>query len=129
MKVAVVGPTGAAGLQLTRLLFQHPRLQPPLLLWHQPGTRVPEWEQQVDGAVHPFSWSLVHRCGVDLLFLAAPQPLSRALAAEAASHGLAVIDVSEALALRSSRRVHAAVNGAVRTMNEIYGWSAAEGLA
>ena len=132
MKVAVVGPTGTAGLELTRLLFQHPRLQPPLLLWRQPGTpagHVPELNRNGDGAVHPFSWSLVHRSGVDLLFLATPQQLSGALAAEAAAHGLAVIDLSEALALRSTRRVHEAVSSAVREMNAIYGWSAAEGLA
>ncbi len=131
MKVAIVGPTGAAGLELTRLLFHHPRLQPPLLLWHQPGSVAPlaELDHNGDGAVHPFSWSLVHRCGVDLLFLATPGELSRALAAEAAAHGLAVIDLSGALGLRSSRRVRDAVSGAVRAMNAIYGWCAAEGLA
>jgi N-acetyl-gamma-glutamyl-phosphate reductase len=136
MKVAVVGPTGFAGLELTRVLFEHPRLKPPLLLGREPQAAAasvshlfPDMNLNGEGTVHPFSWSLIHQLGVDLLFLAAPGEISQALAAEAASHGLLAIDLSDALRTRSRKQAKAAVSDAVRQMNAAYGWSAADGLA
>ncbi len=136
LKVAVVAPTGYAGLELTRLLFDHPRLKPPLLLWREPGAStgsvshlLPDLKLNGEGAVHPFSWSLIHRFGADMVFLAAPDEISHALAAEAVAHGLLAIDLSSALRTRSRKRAKDAVTHAVRQMNATYGWRAAEGLA
>ncbi len=138
LKVAVVGPTGSAGLELTRLLFQHPRLKPPLLLWHETGGTIvprsvsqllPELKLNGEGTVHPFSWHAVHCAGVDLLFLPMPEEMSRALAAEAAAHGVLAIDLSAALKRRSRKQAQSAVADAVRTMNSAYGWETGEGLS
>jgi N-acetyl-gamma-glutamyl-phosphate reductase len=119
LQAALVGPTGYAGQELTRLLFQHPRLKPPLLLARDatpndakpaslggPGSGEPATEilSPVDGspvAVHPFSWKLLHQRGVDLLFLATPHEVSRALVPAAVRHGLRVVDLSGAWRLRS----------------------------
>jgi len=48
-----------------------------------------------------FSWEALHRRGADLLFLATPHEVSRALAPEAVRRGLRVIDLSGAWRLRS----------------------------
>ncbi len=129
LKVAVIGPAGHAGLELTRRLFQHPRLKTPLLLaagdkaGGSIAARLPDLNLNGEGTVHPFSWSLVHRLGVDLLFVVAPSKVGRTLAPEAAAHGLLMID------LGGSKESKGAAAEAVRRMNMHYGWDAAEGLA
>ncbi len=129
LKVAVIGPAGHAGLELTRRLFQHPRLKTPLLLSPDAkgetslAGRLPDLKLNGEGTVHPFSWSLVHRLGVDLLFVAASPKVGRTLAPEAAAHGLLMID------LGGSRESKGAAAEAVRRMNMHYGWDASEGLA
>lgn len=132
LKVAVIGPAGHAGLELTRRLFQHPRLKTPLLLSAEAkggssiAALLPDLNLNGEGTVHPFSWSLVHRLGVDLVFVAAPPRVVRALAPEAAAHGLLMIDLGGA---HGSRQSKGAVADAVRRMNMHYGWDASEGLA
>ena len=109
LQSAIVGATGYAGQELARILFQHPRLKPPVLLARE-GEEAGEIASPVDGSsvpVHPFSWSIMHKKGVDLLFLATPHEVSRAWVPTAMAHGLRVIDLSGAW------RLHAPENAAV----------------
>lgn len=111
LQTAVVGASGYAGQELTRILYQHPRLRPPVLLARE-GEEAGEISSPVDGSVisvHPFSWSTLHKHGVDLLFLATPHEVSRAWAPIAVKHGLRVVDLSGAWRLREPE--HAGVYG------------------
>ena len=115
LQTAVVGATGYAGQELTRILFQHPRLKPPVLLARE-GEEAGEIASPVDGApvpVHPFSWSTMHKKGVDLLFLATPHEVSRAWVPVAMRHGLRVVDLSGAW------RLHAPENAAVYGFDDV----------
>jgi N-acetyl-gamma-glutamyl-phosphate reductase len=115
LQTAVVGTTGYAGQELTRILFQHPRLKPPVLLARE-GEEAGEIASPVDGApvpVHPFSWSTMHKKGVDLLFLATPHEVSRAWVPVAMRHGLRVVDLSGAW------RLHAPENAAVYGFDDV----------
>lgn len=114
LQSAIVGATGYSGQELTRILFQHPRMRPPLLLSRESdnGSANPEIISPVDGTavpIHPFSWRLLHQRGVDLLFLATPHEVSRAWVPEALQRGLRVIDLSGAWRLRTHQ--YAAVYG------------------
>ncbi len=106
LQAAIVGATGYSGQELTRILFQHPRMKQPLLLSREAGDGKTPGEilSPVDGAavpIHPFSWRRLHQRGVDLLFLATPHEVSRAWVPEAIERGLRVIDLSGAWRLRS----------------------------
>lgn len=109
LQAAVVGATGYSGFELARLLLRHPRLKPPLLFTREAstnGTReLSELFPQLSGngsvPLEGFSWAGLHRRGTDLLFLATPHEVSRALAPEAVRRGLRVIDLSGAWRLRS----------------------------
>ena len=130
LQVAILEPAGAAGLELVRLLLRHPHLKPPLLLSQsRSGSSIsrllPELNLNGDGDVHPFSWSRIHQRGTDLLFLSGARAKTRALAGEAAAHGLLVIDLTGL----SGRQMKGTVRRAVREINAIYGWSAAKGRA
>jgi N-acetyl-gamma-glutamyl-phosphate reductase len=114
LQSAIVGATGYSGQELTRILFQHPRMKPPLLLSRESdnGSAIAEIISPVDGTtvpIHPFSWRLLHQRGVDLLFLATPHEVSRAWVPEALERGLRVIDLSGAWRLRTHQ--YAAVYG------------------
>ena len=114
LQSAIVGATGYSGQELTRILFQHPRMRPPLLLSRESdnGSAIAEIISPVDGTavpIHPFSWRRLHQRGVDLLFLATPHEVSRAWVPEALERGLRVIDLSGAWRLRTPQ--YAAVYG------------------
>ena len=114
LQTAVVGATGYSGQELTRILYQHPRMKPPLLLSREGdnGQGPAEIISPVDGTavpIHPFSWRLLHQQGVDLLFLATPHEVSRQWVPEAIERGLRVIDLSGAWRLH--RHENAAVYG------------------
>jgi N-acetyl-gamma-glutamyl-phosphate reductase len=108
LKTAVLGATGYSGLELTRLLVRHPRLEKPLLLRRENGAKAPDSLAQVfpvlsgNGGypLEPFSWDTLHKKGVDLLFLATPHETSRSLVPEAISRGLRVVDLSGAWRLK-----------------------------
>ena len=114
LQSAIVGATGYSGQELTRILFQHPRMKPPLLLSRESDNGNPPAEilSPVDGTavpIHPFSWRLLHQRGTDLLYLATPHEVSRAWVPEALQRGLRVIDLSGAWRLRTPE--YAAVYG------------------
>lgn len=121
LKTAVLGATGYSGFELTRLLLRHPRVEKPVLLRRGAegngathGTSQ-HAEQPVNLAdmfpvisgngsypLQPFSWELLKEQGVELLFLATPHEVSRALVPEAIANGLRVVDLSGAWRLRKA---------------------------
>lgn len=125
LKVAVLGATGYSGLELTRLLLRHPRVETPVLLRRSesqnshPG-KDGAAESNGNGHVNladifpalsgnggyplePLSWTTLKEKGVELLFLATPHEVSRTLVPEAVSHGVRVIDLSGAWRLKQAQ--------------------------
>ncbi len=112
VQTAVVGVTGYAGAELARLLLHHPRLQgkPPVFAGRvegkdlaRGGVPLTEIHPQLannngnDGLkLEPFSWELLTKRGVEVLFLATPHEQSREWGPEALKRGMRVIDLSGA---------------------------------
>ena len=118
VQTAVVGVTGYAGAELTRLLVRHPRLKGVRPVF---AGRVDEQDQVRGGIplgeIHPqlidshetgslrvqaFSWELLEDLGVEVVFLATPHELSREAAPEARKRGFRVIDLSGAWRLEEA---------------------------
>ena len=111
LKTAVLGATGYSGLELTRLLLRHPRLEKPALLRRQkrhryslqPGRNVScAFGQRKLSAATAFMAGAQQQ-GVELLFLATPHEASRSLVPEAIAQGLRVIDLSGAWRLKQAQ--------------------------
>ena len=108
LQTAVVGATGFAGLELTRILLRHPHLHPPLLVQRSAFSEAPRDLAEVfpvlsgNGGypLQTLSWPALKRQGVELLFLTTPHEVSRCLVPEAMAEGLRVIDLSAAWRLR-----------------------------
>lgn len=107
LQTAVLGATGYSGLELTRILLRHPRVEKPVLL------RRPTDNGSIDLAdvfpglsgnggypLQSLGWPALKQRGVKLLFLATPHEASRALVPEAIAEGLRVIDLSGAWRLK-----------------------------
>src|ERR1700757_4352097 len=111
LKTAVWGATGYSGLELTRILLRHPRLQKPCLLRRSAdnGTAAdladvfPVLSGNGGYPLHSLSWPAIKQQGVELLFLATPHEASRSLVPEAISQGLRVIDLSGAWRLKQEQ--------------------------
>lgn len=111
LKSAVLGASGYSGLELTRLLERHPRVEKPLLLRRESGNGTaqdlaeifPELSGNGGYPLHALSWAELKRQGVELLFLATPHEASRALVPEAIAQGLRVIDLSGAWRLKEEQ--------------------------
>jgi N-acetyl-gamma-glutamyl-phosphate reductase len=119
IQTAVVGSTGYAGFELTRLLSRHPRLGKPLLLRREREdgpANLAELYPHISGngsyPLEPFSWSKLE--GIDLLFMSTPHEISREWVPEAIRRGLRVVDLSGAWRLRQPEH------------RQIYGFSDAE---
>ena len=110
LQTAVLGATGYSGLELTRILLRHPRVEKPLLL------RRPSDDGNVDLAdvfpalsgnggypLQSLSWLALKQKGVKLLFLATPHEASRSLVPEAIAQGLRVVDLSGAWRLKQDQ--------------------------
>ena len=111
LKTAVLGATGYSGLELTRILLRHPRLEPPVLL-RRNGERgaaatlaeiFPALSGNGGYPLHPLSWTVLQQQGVRLLFLAIPHEASRTLVPQAIAHGLRVVDLSGAWRLKQAQ--------------------------
>jgi N-acetyl-gamma-glutamyl-phosphate reductase len=115
LKTAVLGATGYSGLELTRILLRHPRLEKPTLLRRSADNGSPS-DAALDLAdvfpalsgnggypLHALSWPKLKQQGMELLFLATPHEASRALVPEALLHGLRVIDLSGAWRLKQEQ--------------------------
>jgi N-acetyl-gamma-glutamyl-phosphate reductase len=110
LKTAVLGATGYSGLELTRILHRHPRLEKPVLLRRNGEGNgaanlvdiFPALSGNGGYPLQPLSWPELQRQGVQLLFLATPHEASRSLVPEALAHGLRVIDLSGAWRLKQA---------------------------
>src|SRR5271166_1425704 len=108
LKSAVLGASGYSGLELTRLLERHPRLEKPVLLRREGGSDrandlaevFPELSGNGGYPLRLLSWPDLKRQGIQLLFLATPHEASRSLVPEAIAQGLRVIDLSGAWRLK-----------------------------
>src|SRR5271169_5756457 len=111
LKTAVLGATGYSGLELTRILLRHPRLEKPALLRRSADNVsasdladvFPVLSGNGGYPLRPLSWPALKQQGVELLFLATPHEASRALVPEAIAQGLRVIDLSGAWRLKQSQ--------------------------
>jgi N-acetyl-gamma-glutamyl-phosphate reductase len=136
LKTAVLGASGYSGLELTRILQRHPRLEKPLLMRRESGSDgatdlaqiFPELSGNGGYPLRPLSWLELKRNGVQLLFLATPHEASRSLVPEAVAQGLRVIDLSGAWRLKQEqhRAIYAfhdadSVAAAALTAKAVYG--------
>jgi N-acetyl-gamma-glutamyl-phosphate reductase len=135
LKTAVLGATGYSGLELTRILLRHPRLEKPLLLRRSEGgtaTDLAEVFPALSGnggyPLQVLSWRSLKQHGVELLFLATPHDASRSLVPEAMAQGMRVIDLSGAWRLKDQQhqaiynfRDANAVTAAELTAKAVYG--------
>src|SRR6202795_2510163 len=111
VKTAVWGATGYSGLELTRILLRHPRLEKPVLLRRSADNGsvsdladvFPVLSGNGGYPLHTLSWPALKQQGVGLLFLATPHEASRSLVPEALAHGLRVIDLSGAWRLKQEQ--------------------------
>src|SRR5438477_149968 len=111
LKTAVLGATGYSGLELTRILLRHPRLEKPVLLRRSADNGSPLDLADVfpvlsgNGGypLRSLSWPAMKQQGVELLFLATPHEASRSLVPEAMARGLRVIDLSGAWRLKQEQ--------------------------
>src|ERR1700722_14896132 len=103
LKTAVLGATGYYGLELTRILLRHPRVEKPVLLRRSSDSssdngvsHLAEIFPTLSGnggyPLQPLSWPALKQKGIELPFLATPHEASRALVPEAIAHGLRVVD-------------------------------------
>ena len=134
LNVAVLGATGYSGLELTRLLLRHPRVDKPVLLRRSEGSQnthppqrtgkgwAPSGNDEINLAdifpalsgngrypLEPLSWASLKQQDVGLLFLATPHEVSRALVPEAVAQGIRVVDLSGAWRLKQAQ--HRAIYG------------------
>ena len=117
LKTAVLGATGYSGLELTRILLRHPRLEKPVLLRRNADNSsaadfadvFPALSGNGGYPLHSLSWPALKQQGVQLLFLATPHEVSRSLVPEAIAQGLRVIDLSGAWRLKQEQ--HRAIYG------------------
>jgi N-acetyl-gamma-glutamyl-phosphate reductase len=137
LKVAVLGATGYSGLELTRILLRHPRVEKPVLLKRSAESGnghgnladiFPALAGNGGYPLEPLSWASLKEKGVALLFLATPHEASRALVPEAVAHGLRVVDLSGAWRLKQAqhRAIYAfkdedSVTAAELTEQSVYG--------
>jgi N-acetyl-gamma-glutamyl-phosphate reductase len=120
-QTAVMGVSGYAGAELSRLLLRHPRLAgAPLFLGREGSAResLTAVHPQLTGlspdpiCIEPFSWELLASRNVQVLFLATPHEQSRHFVPEALARGLPIglriIDLSGAWRLEdpASRAVY-----------------------
>jgi N-acetyl-gamma-glutamyl-phosphate reductase len=135
LKVAVLGATGYSGLELTRILLRHPRVEKPVLLRRpenqnthpaQSAGKGGAPSQDENGQVNladvfpalsgngcyplePLSWSSLKQQGIELLFLATPHEVSRELVPDAVANGIRLVDLSGAWRLKQAQ--HRAIYG------------------
>ena len=110
LKTAVLGASGYSGLELTRILERHPRLEKPVLLRRESGDGAsdlaeifPELSGNGGFPLCTLSWPELKGQGAELLFLATPHEVSRSLVPEAVAQGLRVIDLSGAWRLKQAQ--------------------------
>ena len=111
LKTAILGATGYSGFELARLLLRHPGVETPVMLQRSgeavAGVNLVDMYPAISGnggyPLQPWSWPELKRREIELLFLATPHEVSRALVPEALAHGMRVVDLSGAWRLRQAQ--------------------------
>ena len=111
LKTAILGATGYSGFELARILLRHPSVEIPVMLQRSGEAAVAvnlaDMYPAISGnggyPLQPWSWSELKRREIELLFLATPHEVSRALVPEAIAHGMRVVDLSGAWRLREAQ--------------------------
>jgi len=111
LKTAILGATGYSGFELARILLRHPSVETPVMLQRSGEAAVEvnlaDMYPAISGnggyPLQPWSWSELKRREIELLFLATPHEVSRALVPEAIAHGMRVVDLSGAWRLREAQ--------------------------
>jgi len=111
LKIAVLGATGYSGLELTRILLRHPKVEKPMLLRRSADNGSSSDLADIFPALygnggyplHPLSWAALKNQGVELLFLATPHEVSRSLVPQAIAQGLRIVDLSGAWRLKQEQ--------------------------
>ena len=103
LKTAILGATGYSGFELARILLRHPQLETPVMLQRSgeaASANLADLYPAISGnggyPMQPLSWSELQNQKIDLLFLATPHEVSRALVPEAIARGMRVIDLQAA---------------------------------
>jgi N-acetyl-gamma-glutamyl-phosphate reductase len=136
LKTAILGATGYSGFELARILLRHPSVETPVMLQRSGESaaevNLADMYPAISGnggyPLQPWSWAELKRREIDLLFLATPHEVSRAMVPEAIANGIRVIDLSGAWRLREAqnRAVYGfhdenAVTAADLTEKAVYG--------
>ncbi len=111
LKTAILGATGYSGFELARLLLRHPGVETPVMLQRSGDAAVEvnlaDMYPSISGnggyPLQPWSWAELQRQKIELLFLATPHEVSRALVPEAIASGMRVVDLSGAWRLREAQ--------------------------
>ncbi len=111
LKTAILGATGYSGFELARILLRHPGVETPVMLQRSGDAAVEvnlaDMYPAISGnggyPLQPWSWAELKRRKIELLFLATPHEVSRALVPEAIASGMRVVDLSGAWRLREAQ--------------------------
>ena len=111
LKTAILGATGYSGFELARILLRHPGVETPVMLQRSgesaKDANLADMYPAISGnggyPLQPWSWAELKRREIELLFLATPHEVSRALVPEALAHGMRVVDLSGAWRLREAQ--------------------------
>jgi N-acetyl-gamma-glutamyl-phosphate reductase len=111
-KVAVVGATGYAGLELARLLLRHPQIEKPMFFVRGEHANVrclteifPQLRGWGEARCMPLSAKAIAKSGADVVFLSTPHEASLELVPEllAENPRLRIVDLSGALRFREPK--------------------------
>ena len=111
LKTAILGATGYSGFELARILLRHPGVETPVMLQRSGESagevNLADMYPAISGnggyPLQSWSWAELKRREIELLFLATPHEVSRALVPEAIAHGMRVVDLSGAWRLREAQ--------------------------
>ena len=128
LQTAIVGASGYAGMELTRLLQRHPRLEPPVLFRRDASIAANGGAEQTgpengSAVIEAFSMSRLKETGIALLFLATPHDFSRTIVPKILEEGIRVVDLSGAWRLREleNRAVYGFDDPDAKAANEVMG--------
>lgn len=107
MRIAIVGASGYAGLELVRLLGEHPEAEIVMVTGESSaGRRVATHAPSLVGVVGDLTFSpttAVHDAEVDTVFLALPHGQSQSLVPALRQRGVSVVDLGADFRLRDSQ--------------------------
>jgi N-acetyl-gamma-glutamyl-phosphate reductase len=100
-KVGIVGYRGYSGVELVRILERHSRVEPVLLEHREDASATGAIVRGRSPEVLPCDPEVIHKEGVELVFLATPPEVSMELALAMLAVGARVVDLSGAFRLKT----------------------------